>query len=38
MAGASQSEGGYDTGAERGESADYIGPSKIFVNILAFSE
>lgn len=38
MARASQSEGGCDTGAEGGEKADYIGPIKIFVNILTFSE
>ena len=35
---ASQSEGGYDAGAERGEKADYIGPIKTVVNIFTFSE
>ena len=35
---ASQSEGGYDAGAERGEKADYIGPIKTVVNIFTLSE
>ena len=35
---ASQSEGGYDAGAERGDKADYIGPIKTVVNIFTFSE
>jgi len=35
---ASQSEEGYDTGAEGGEKADYIGPIKTSVKIFTFSE